>query len=743
MQLAWYADAIGDVLDGRRPSHVHIALGSGRRETIRIADVDAYVRRQHCSARSVRRRPYRRPRPTRVPHCPLCGHRPTCEAQWRADDHLSYVAGIRRSHVDALRAAGIDRLARARRARPDRDGCRRSSPIRSRPRRPGRAPGIDTRSRSDGEIDWRHRDPRRRVASRSCPSLRQETSSSTSRATRCGTADGELIFLFGYLVREGEAWRYETIWAHTPDEERDALERLVGLIEGAYAADPAMHVYHYSHAEPSILSRIAERHRTCEERLDSLLRDASLRRSLPSRPSGSARRRRELRTEVHRTARWVRARQPTSKVVTTRSSSTSAGARICAARRSLRLPPTTRRTAAQPRLLATWLRDNRPPEAPPEPAPRKSRRPRASSMTRAERLRREGKAQALRDLGGEGSLERLLAELLGYHAREDRASGREYHELMSLPPEQRHDDARMLHGLTGDPTDFEVVQRRCRGPRYTLDFPEQEHKSSRAARSTPTPARTVTVVSVDEQAHQIVIERKHDPDSAPAASPASALCPRLLRHPQARSRQSSAWPTRCSTTRTRSSVARDLLARERPRIVGLPRRGDRRRAAGGRRRRHESAHWLDDGTRRAEGLEGGVLTIQGPPGTGKTWLAGRIVAALVADGKTVGVTAQAHKAIDRLLEEISRRFRGEESRSAASATQARAARPPSPDRNVTSADRWGAGSSTMATSTSSRARRSSSAKTTSTGRSMSSSSMRRVSTRLPMRSLRRPRRGEA
>jgi uncharacterized protein len=49
-------------------------------------------------------------------------------------------------------------------------------------------------------------------------------------------------------------------------------------------------------------------------------------------------------------------------------------------------------------------------------------------------------------------------------------------------------------------------------------------------------------------------------------------------------------------------------------------------------------------------LDASYLAIQGPPGSGKTTLGGEMIAALVASGKRVGVTANSHKVIGQLLE---------------------------------------------------------------------------------------------
>jgi uncharacterized protein len=60
--------------------------------------------------------------------------------------------------------------------------------------------------------------------------------------------------------------------------------------------------------------------------------------------------------------------------------------------------------------------------------------------------------------------------------------------------------------------------------------------------------------------------------------------------------------------------------------------------------------------RLALALRGSYLPIQGPPGTGKTWTGARMIAALVAAGKRVGITAQSHKAITNLLDKTAEAF---------------------------------------------------------------------------------------
>ena len=186
LQLSVYSQAI-ERIQGRAPEWMHLELGSGRRDTIRVAGVAAYVRRAEAALRRAVDDPVAS-EPYPCPHCAICGFERQCTARWRAEDHLSAVAGIGRGQVERLGAAGI---ADARGPRPD-DGRRRgrrnpaSDPRRAPP--PGAAPGAQPRLR-DARLgaEGRRGGARARAASR--PRARV-TCSSTWRATPSGPPSG-------------------------------------------------------------------------------------------------------------------------------------------------------------------------------------------------------------------------------------------------------------------------------------------------------------------------------------------------------------------------------------------------------------------------------------------------------------------------------------------------------------------------------------------------------------------------
>src|SRR5207302_1039073 len=92
----------------------------------------------------------------------------------------------------------------------------------------------------------------------------------------------------------------------------------------------------------------------------------------------------------------------------------------------------------------------------------------------------------------------------------------------------------------------------------------------------------------------------------------------------------------------RSRAVDDLLHRRPPRILGFA--GGALIAESG----DLTASVIDLVGR----LDESVLCIQGPPGTGKTYTCAAVIAQLLKQGKSVGVTANSHKAIMNVMRMI-------------------------------------------------------------------------------------------
>ena len=108
LQLLFYNEQLAR-LQGREPDAIHVLLGSGEQVSFRPDEFGAYYR--HVRARLERfvaDPPPTEPLP--VDHCSICDFKPLCDAHWDAVDHLSRVAGLYRTQIEKLAAAGITTL---------------------------------------------------------------------------------------------------------------------------------------------------------------------------------------------------------------------------------------------------------------------------------------------------------------------------------------------------------------------------------------------------------------------------------------------------------------------------------------------------------------------------------------------------------------------------------------------------------------------------------------------------------
>jgi uncharacterized protein len=109
LQLLFYNEQLARV-QGREPERIHVLLGSGEQASFNPRDFAAYYRRVRSRLeRFVADPPPTEPYP--VDHCGICDFKPLCDAHWDAVDHLSRVAGLYRTQIERLAAAGITTLA--------------------------------------------------------------------------------------------------------------------------------------------------------------------------------------------------------------------------------------------------------------------------------------------------------------------------------------------------------------------------------------------------------------------------------------------------------------------------------------------------------------------------------------------------------------------------------------------------------------------------------------------------------
>jgi uncharacterized protein len=272
LQLCFYADAISE-LSGIEPEHMHIWLGSGQPDTLRVNDFSPYwhrLRGQLADALAVGPEADTSPQPCR--HCKFCEFYSVCDGQWRRDDSLVYVAGIRKADIAALAEAEVPTLG----GLAQHQGAVYGMPPERLIKLIAQAV-LQVQGREEPESGLTYAlipagpDPNWGRGFEELPEPDDGDVFVDFEGHPFWRADTGLFFLFGLLERQEGQWRYVSRWAHDELKERQSAEALIIYLAERRAKFPGMHVYHYNHTEKSTLTSLADSHPVAEAVLSGLV----------------------------------------------------------------------------------------------------------------------------------------------------------------------------------------------------------------------------------------------------------------------------------------------------------------------------------------------------------------------------------------------------------------------------------------------------------------------------------------
>jgi AAA domain len=230
----------------------------------------------------------------------------------------------------------------------------------------------------------------------------------------------------------------------------------------------------------------------------------------------------------------------------------------------------------------------------------------------------------------------LLAYILDWHRREEKASWWEYFRLCDLSAEDLLEERAALSGLTfvgavGDTTKAPIH-------RYSFPLQDTDLRGDEDLRSVGG-ARFGKVEALSLEQRTIDIKKRKDtanlhPEAvfAHLIVPSQVLADALVRIGEYVADNG-------MTCDGHYQAVRDLLMRVGPRV-------------GGQALKKPDETTLTAALRVAPHLDGGVFPVQGPPGTGKTHIGARMICTLAQAGKKIGITANSHKVIRNILDEV-------------------------------------------------------------------------------------------
>jgi predicted RecB family nuclease len=612
LQLCFYTEQVARI-QGRAPKLMHVVLGSGERVSFRPEEFGAYYRRVRKRLEVfVANPPPTEPWP--VEHCSICDFNALCNAEWDRVDHLSRVAGIRRSQIEKLLAANIATLAALGRSPADPP--------------PSIKPDTWTKIREQAALQLHARE----CGEDKYVLLRPQPDSGFALLPDASPGDlffdfegnpfwdkdGSLEYLWGILDADRN---FTPLHAHDHATERAAFETFIDLVHERLARFPDMHVYHYASYEITALRRLMGRYGTREAELDDLLRRSVfvdllkvVRNGLRASRPGYGLKEMETFLPFERQAEIQ-----------------EGGASIIAFEQWMQtgddaileqLDAYNKEDCIATLLLRDWLlqlRDDVIERFGPLPQPE----PKEIKPLPPEKVERAALREQLLDAG-----EELAGQLLEYHNRERKPVWWAFFDRMERSHEQLLEDAEAISGLT-QVGESEPVQRSLA---YTLTYPAQEHKIGVGQQTIDRTTRRSpgAITELDREQRRLVLKRGRSFEGVPLPQ---AIVPgrpydtddqedALMRFGRSQLAGDHRYPALESILR-REPFDRDVQTADLGELKALVR-----------------------------SLDGRHLVIQGPPGSGKTWTCGRLIADLIEHGKTVGVASQSHKAIHNVLDEV-------------------------------------------------------------------------------------------
>jgi predicted RecB family nuclease len=621
-------------------------------EAFRITDYAAYYRRVKGSLeRAVTSEADIQSYPDPNPHCDVCRWRLHCDEKRRADDHLCLVAGISKSQIGELKRHGITTTANLAAVplplpwKPDRGAVQSYEKIREQAR-------IQMEGRAQGRMVHEALPV---IPGFGLAYLPQPSPGDVFLDFEGDpfVGEGGLEFLFGYAFKdENGSQRYTADWALSRTEEKAAFERFVDFVMGRLEEFPDLHVYHFAPYEPAALKRLMGRYATRENEIDRMLRSGLFVDLYAVVRHG-------IRASVESYS--IKKLEPlygfARAVPLTDANGTMVKVQACLELDDLENIRDEDRTIVQgynrDDCLSTWhLRDwletlrselinagaviDRPLPKPGDASPDLTDWQQKIGLL----IRRltDDVPVDIAERNTEQHAKWLLAYILDWHRREEKAAWWEYFRLCDLSTEDLLEERAALSGLTF----VGAVGGTTKAPIHRYSFPPQDTdlRGDEDLRSLGG-ARFGNVEAISLEGRTIDIKKRQDtanlhPEAvfAHLIVPSQVLADALVRIGEYVADNG-------MTYGGHYQAARDLLMRVGPRV-------------GGQALKKPDETTLAAALRIAPHLDGGVFPIQGPPGAGKTHIGARMICTLAQARKKIGITANSHKVIRNVLDEVIR-----------------------------------------------------------------------------------------
>lgn len=646
IQLMFYSKLLAKV-QGLMPVKMYVVLGNKKETAFYCSDYTAYFDAlvQRFEAHVTNQSTYTYPNACK--RCDLCHWRDRCDQKRIDDDHLSQVAGILKSQIVKLNAAGIHRMADLAGVNDNFSVPKLNPESLQKIRHQAR---LQHHHKSTGEakIELLPTDPHGRHGFMRLPEPNEGDIYFDMEGNPLEDPR-HLEYLFGIYYLDKGSYVFKGFWALNHSEEQKAFEDFMDFVTARIKHYPQAHIYHYAAYEETAIKRLMSFYGTREHEVDNLLRQGRL-------------------VDLYKVVREsMRTSEPKYSIKNIEhfylekraGEVTNAGASIVyfekwkATQEQRYLDDIEAYNIDDVRstqALHAWLIKQRPAVLPWGNAEANKLRetedsvPQPSSATALAEQRLEKYRLAL--LGAVPIPEtqktktdyyrELMYYLLGFHRREAKPAWWDYFSRRDKQRDELIEDAECIADVRLVPTNQpEAIKQSLR---YVCKYTHQEfklHTGSKAEVMEIGKSVSNLVIDAANQELSFTLSKKQTlPDSAFTLAPGKPIESSILTEAIER------YVDNYLSGGLLYKSITDMLLKAKPAFKSLVQ---------GLAIIDEKQPIIPQMIHATADLNDSYLIIQGPPGTGKTYSGSKVIVDLLKRGKRIGITSNSHKAINNLL----------------------------------------------------------------------------------------------
>ena len=624
-------------IQGVLPEKFYIVLKDHHIEPIKLSNVYNYVLFNKDRFQNYIENDLDNTKPEKCGYCNICDWIEECEKIWIKEDHLNQLGNINKVQIKKLNEVGIKTIA---------DLSKKPQSFKVKNLNPEVFKRLNISSKLRKKFEETGK-PQSHIIEENLNlekgfNLLPEPSESDLffdiESVQDHIVEGGLEYLFGFYYYENGKPIFKALWAHNRKQEKKNLQEFFKFTKKHFEKYPNAKIYHYAKYEITAFRKLVARHNVCDIEYDNYLRQsrfvdllAVVKNAVLVSENSYSLKNLEIFYDFKRTGEVQKGDVSEDYYATWLETDEKKFLN--------EIEDYNKQDCHSTFSLRDWLLSIRPEKCnwykPEQPSEEEKGFETALNLYRHKLANEKIKYPEIKE---------IAEQILGFFRRDQRSEWRMFFERKNMSHDELIEDTECI----GDLTQIEKPYPEKRSLVYTYTFPEQEYKLKEKEKASL--ANNILINQESSYAGEIVeLDQKKRIIKLKKSSKGGNLPENISigknRPTDVQSLESATFrylDSIFTDSKKEYSAINDILKKSAPRIKGVK----------PGKPILESNEFLNEIPKAILNLDNSYIFIQGPPGTGKTFQASNVISELLKQGKRVAVSANSHKVIHNLLDQV-------------------------------------------------------------------------------------------